>query len=363
MTKPIKMFQLDRLWSEIKDQTLDLIDKSNASGYGQRGPAVTQLETQLKSWSNRKHAITVASCTDALLCAIESLKLPRGSYIATPSLTFTAVASRIVCASMIPYFVDIDEYGHLDLNKIPEICSALIVVDLFGCAMDYDKLAIWQKNNPHCKVIMDAAQSIETIYNGQYSLSQGHIAVTSFSPSKTIPSWGSGGAIFTDDDEVAKFANLWRTHGKENNEDTAAMYGANSMLGTMEAAQILVVADKRHYRRARREEIAKHYINEMRLTTLKPLPQRGIHTWHKFVIHAGEYQDAVVARLKENNIECKVFYKPLIHQEPLYENFPQTDMTNSKKFIETTIAIPCQSTLNVDEVGRIGDILRSFKCV
>jgi UDP-2-acetamido-2-deoxy-ribo-hexuluronate aminotransferase len=361
MTTPIKMFQLDRLWNEIKDQTLALIDESNATGYGQRGPAVTKLETQLKILSNRKHAITVASCTDALLCAIESLKLPRGSYIATPSLTFTAVASRIVCAGMIPYFVDTDEYGHVDLNKVPELCSALIAVDLFGCAMDYDKLNIWQKNNPHCKVIMDAAQSIETIYKGLSSLSQGYIAVTSFSPSKTIPSWGSGGAIFTDDDEIARFANQWRTHGKESNEDIATTYGANSMIGAMEAAQILVAAEQSHYRRSRREYIANHYTSEMQKTVLKPLPQRGVHTWHKFVIDAGEKQTNLIAWLQKNNIECKIFYKPLIHQEFLYADFPHGPMENCERFVQTTVAIPCQSTLNTDEIGRIGDALRSFK--
>jgi perosamine synthetase len=263
---------------------------------------------------------------------------------------------------MIPYFVDTDEYGHVDLSKVPETCSALVVVDLFGCAMDYDKLAIWQKNNPHCKVIMDAAQSIETTYNGISSLSQGYIAVTSFSPSKTIPSWGSGGAIFTDDNEVAKFANQWRTHGKESNEDIATTYGANSMLGTMEAAQILVAAKQREYRRSRREDIAKHYINEMRQTTLAPLPQRGIHTWHKFVIDAGENQAALIEWFKENCIECRIFYKPLIHQELLYADFPRSDMTNSERFIKTTLAIPCQSTLSVDEVSRIGNALRSFVC-
>lgn len=157
MTHSIKMFQLDRLWNEIKDDALSLIDTSASSGFGQKSKAVKDLENLLCNISNRKYAITTASCTDALTCAIESLNLLPSSLIAVQSLTFIAAATSIRRSGMIPYFVDVDAYGHINLELIPKSCKAVIVTDLWGCAMDYDILRQWQVDNPNVFIIMDAA--------------------------------------------------------------------------------------------------------------------------------------------------------------------------------------------------------------
>ncbi|NDB56972.1 hypothetical protein EB001_00740 [bacterium] len=357
----IKMFQLDRLWNEIKDDALSLIDSAAATGLGQKSKAVKDLETALSTYSNRKHVITTASCTDALTCAIEALNLPPKSLVAIQSLTFIAAATSIIRSGMIPYFIDVDECGHIKLETIPKNCSAVIVTDLWGCSIDYEKLQNWQKENPNIFVIMDAAQSIESSLNADKSLSQGIISVTSFSPSKTIPSWGSGGALLTDNDKIHNFAKKWITHGKEKNSDFATIFGANSTLGTLEAAQLLSVFISHKERHNRRCKIAESYINALKDSYIKPLPYRGIHTWHKFIIDCVEQREKIIEIFNANGIETKTFYQPLITDEPLYKDFMHTDMNCSNYFSKNLLAIPCQSTLNDNEIFKICEVLSDIK--
>ena len=361
MTYSIKMFQLDRLWNEIKDDALSLINEHASSGLGQKSNAVKELENILSSYSNRSYVVTTASCTDALTCAIESLNLAPNSLIAVQSLTFIAAATSIKRSGMKPYFVDVDEYGHIKLDMIPKSCKAVIVTDLWGCPMDYHALQEWQNNNPNVFIIMDAAQSIETIHNNKSSLKQGFITVTSFSPSKTIPTWGSGGALLTDDEYTFKFAKRWITHGKDKNSDNASMLGANSTLGTLEAAQILSVFKSHKDRHARRNEIAKIYIDSLQDSCIKPLPYRDTHTWHKFIIDCNGKREEVIEIFNNNGIETKTFYQPLITDELLYQDYPKTSLQQSKYFSNNLLAIPCQSTLTDTEVNFISHVLKDIK--
>lgn len=192
-------------------------------------------------------------------------------------------------------------------------------------------------------------------------MSQGFISVTSFSPSKTIPSWGSGGAILTDDEYIYDFVKKWITHGKEKNTDVASMLGANSTLGTLEAAQLLSVFINHSERHQRRIAIANEYTVSISNSYVQPLPHRGIHTWHKFIIDCKNKRDEVMEIFNSNGIETKTFYQPIITDEKIYKDFPKTELTQSKYYSNNLLAIPCQSTLTDDEIKFISNVLKSIE--
>lgn len=358
----IKLFQLDRLWSEIGQEALTNINDVSKHGWGQKGPSIEKLEEWLCNYSGRKHAITVGSGTDALNCILQCIDLPKHACVAVPSYTFTATASAIPRSGLTPVFVDCNSDFHIDLDQVPENIPAIIVVDLFGKAMDYDKIAEFQSRNPTTAIIMDAAQSIETQYKGQSSMKVGIASAVSFAPTKTIPTFGSGGAVLTDDDNLAALARLWRTHGKTKNNQQAVMIGANSMMSSMEAAQLLACVSRHSTWRDRREKIAMLYTlsnNSSRITTPT---SRGQHTWHKFVVtcDSASTREELRTFMLSRGIQTEIYYELLIHREEIfrdnYTNLPQSDQLSN-----ISLALPCQHTLTDNEITIISQALKDFK--
>lgn len=353
----IKLFQLDRIWAEIREHSLASIDYICSQGIAQKGSTVESVEEWLRLESGRKYAITLASCTDALTCILEALQLPPNSLVAVPSYTFIATVNAVRKAGHVPVFVDVTNDFHIDLDQISNV-QAVVLVDLFGLAIDYDYLHTWQQNNPDIVVVMDAAQSIETKYNNEHSMKQGIAAAVSFAPTKTIPVFGSGGAIVTDNEELALYARKWRTHGKNTNGDTMICIGANSMLGSMEAAQLTGCITNHVAWRNRREQIARAYIANIINPSLTAPTTRGEHSWHKFVItcESIETKDALTKFLNERNISTAVYYSPLVHKEYNVD----ISLPNSERLSKCSVAIPCQHTLSDHEYQTIAQALKDF---
>jgi dTDP-4-amino-4,6-dideoxygalactose transaminase len=139
------------------------------------------------------------------------------------------------------------------------------------------------------------------------------------------------------------------------------MLGANSTLGTLEAAQILSVFKNHKDRHIRRNEIAKIYTDTLHDSYIKPLPYRDTHTWHKFIIDCNGRREEVIEIFNNNGIETKTFYQPLITDELLYKDYPKTNLQQSNYFSNNLLAIPCQSTLTNDEVNFISNVLKVIK--
>ena len=365
----IKLFQLDRLWQEIRQDALADIDAVASQGYAQRGPSVENLEKWLRDYSGRRNAITVASCTDALRCSLQFLfKDYNNSFIAVPSYTFAATVHAIKNAGCTPVFIDVDEDYHMRVDTIPAWINGIVTVDLFGLAQNYDGL-----RNLGVPVIMDAAQSIETFdEQGRSSLNQGWASCTSFAPTKTIPAFGSGGAILTDDDDFAEWARRWRTHGKITNSDMSVCYGANSMMSSLEAAQVLCGVQRHLAWRQRREDIANIYTASINSRLITAPNTRGVHTWHKYVIRCQDQGVRVRFQnyMKERGIDTQLFYNPLVHQEHIYANDADVfhepaicdfKLVNSEWLSNRSVGIPCQHTLTDQEVNIISTALREYK--
>jgi dTDP-4-amino-4,6-dideoxygalactose transaminase len=176
----------------------------------------------------------------------------------------------------------------------------------------------------------------------------------SFSPSKTVSSWGSGGALLTDDADLADLARRLRLHGKSNNNDASIHAGMNSMISTFEAACVLAGLELSESCQRRRQHIAQYLIDNSvySSSTDRNLSQ---HTLHKLVFQSENRSD-VIDRFKKAHIDCVVHYSRLINDEPLYGTASAMPVSDRLKNVSFTV--PNQHTLTDQEVERIGELLK-----
>lgn len=347
MTDKITLFQNSRIWNSIRDQVYDMVDLEHGLGLAQNGPLTVQLEKELAARYGRKHCVTMANCTDALTTAVALLDLKPGSLVGVPNYTFTATAHAVARAGHTVVPVDVSSNYCVDTSRCDDM-QALINVDLFGNMNNWtmlDQLGI--------PVINDAAQSLESYDGRAWSVTKGVISCVSFSPSKTISSWGSGGALLTDNDDLAERARKLRLHGKSRNDRKAIAPGLNSMMSTFEAAAVLVGLQHSQSWLARRQHIARWLVGRSRYPCANDLdlPQHGLS---KLVFQC-EDRERVKAQFQNNGIDFAIHYEQLINDEPLYRSNTQMPVSDKLKHISFTV--PNQHTLTDTEVERIAEIL------
>lgn len=344
----IKLFQNERIWSQIKNQVLALVDKEHSlSGMSQNSALVKNLESRLAEQFGKKHCITTASCTDALVIACEVLDLPEQSKVGVANYTFTATGHAIARSGHTVVPIDVTDNYTIDVDRIKHV-DAVIAVDVFGNMSNWSRL-----NELNIPVINDAAQSIESHNGISASAGNGLISCLSFSPSKTISSWGSGGALLTDVDEYADLARRLRLHGKLSNNNTACSPGLNSMLSSFEAACIWIGLDYSEQWQQRRKEIANYLISASQYKS-------GLdtdlfrHTYHKLVFQT-DNRNQTIKKFTEKNIDCAVHYNLTISDETLYNTHNSYPLSDKLKSI--TFTVPNQHSLTDEEVERIAEVL------
>lgn len=348
MSDKIALFQTERAWTQIRDEVFSLTDQYHRLGIAQNGEPAQLLETELCQRFSRKYCVVTGSCTDALDLALQALKLPRNARVAVSNYTFTATAHAIHRAGYRVVPVDVTENYTIDVNRIGQV-DCVVPVDLFGNMSnwhDLDRLRV--------PVVNDAAQSLESNNWQGWSPSKGSISCVSFSPSKTISSWGSGGAILTDDADIADLARRLRLHGKTRNDDTAVGAGLNSMMSTMEVASVLVGLRYSDDWRDRRTKISEYIRSNTKLTCGNDNNLMR-NTYHKLVFQS-DRRDELVAQLNEQGIGAAVHYRQTINDETLYQtkkSFPVSDRLKS-----ITFTVPNQHTLTDAEVERIVEALK-----
>jgi len=342
----IALFQNQRNWTQIRDQVWTMLNEDHQQGLAQNSALVQRLETRLATTFHRKHCVTTASCTDALIIAIWCLNLPPQSRIAVSTYTFTATAHAIVRAGHIPVAIDVVDNYCIDVSQIKD-CAAVVAVDIFGNMSNW--AALDQLGIP---VICDAAQSLMSHNGTTWSANQGTISCVSFSPSKPISSWGSGGAILTDDDDIAVMAQLLRLHGKKKNTDASIAPGMNSMISSFEAACISVGLELATQWQRRRHEIAQFLIAQSQHQCVLDTNLRA-HDYSKLVFKSPQ-RDIVISQFQQRDIDVIIHYQRPIHRENLYAaDCPQADQLAKESF-----TVPNQHTLTDREVEQIAETLQ-----
>ena len=348
MSDKIKLFQTERAWQEIREQVWTLTEEQHLTGQAQNGSITRDLESRLAKKFNRKHCITTANCTDALTISLISLGLPKHSMVGVSNYTFTASAHAIARAGYTAIPIDVTNTYCVDPNKVKHL-SALVAVDLFGNMSDWTEL-----NKLDIPIVNDSAQSLESHDGVNWSAGYGKLSCVSFSQSKTISSWGSGGAVLTDDDELAAICKKLRLHGKSKNDDLAIHPGLNSMLGSFEAACITAGLDRMDHWLERRRKIAEYLVTESQYPTGLDMTLQS-NTLHKLVFQS-QNREHIRKKFVDAGIDCPIHYINMINDEILYRNnceFPVSD-----KLKNITFTVPNQHTLTDVEVERIAKELK-----
>lgn len=291
------------------------------------GPEVAELEEKLANYTGAKYCITVANGTDALQIAQMALGIGPGDEVITPGFTYIATAETVALLGAKPVYVDIDPKTY-NLNPalleaaITTKTKAIIPVSLYGQCAEFDAInAIAVKHG--IPVIEDAAQSFGATYKGRKSCNLSTIACTSFFPSKPLGCYGDGGAIFTNDDELAKVMRQIARHGQDRRYHHIRV-GVNSRLDTIQAAVLLPKLAALDDEISARQVVAKKYsellstlIDDTKQSLIKPphIVSHNISAWAQYTIEVSERED-LQGKLKQSDIPTMVYYPIPLNKQP-----------------------------------------------
>jgi Predicted pyridoxal phosphate-dependent enzyme apparently involved in regulation of cell wall biogenesis len=317
----IDFIDLKTQQARIKDRLDAGIARVLAHGQYILGPEVGELEEKLATYADVAHCVSVANGTDALQIAQMALGIGRGDEVIMPGFSYVATAETAVLLGARPVYVDIDPRTYnLDPASLEAAITprtrAIIPVSLYGQCADFDAInTIAAKHG--IPVIEDAAQSFGASYKGRKSCNLSTIACTSFFPSKPLGCYGDGGAIFTNDAELAKVARQIARHGQDRRYHHIRI-GVNSRLDTLQAAILLAKLEILDDEIALRQQAAQTYGRLLGETGGVVAPMTESHNtsaWAQYTVRVRD-RDAVQARLKEAGVPTAVHYPIPLNRQP-----------------------------------------------
>ena len=365
--EPIRFLALDREFELHRDEYLEAMTRCLEKGQVVGGEETESLEAEIATATDRRHAITVSSGTDALLIASTALGIDEQWRVLVPAYSFIATASTMRHRTSNLHFIDVDDQYHLDLNlteghHVENGKLLLVPVGLYGNPLDHESFQS-QADRIGASILEDAAQSLGSSLNGHKGGSLGAISTLSFSPTKTVPAFGNLGAITTDDDELADRCRTIRKHGKSAAHLPAEHLGYNGMPSTMLASQLRVTFRHLESRQARRDDIAAAYLEAISGNPLvSPPPRResGVHNWHKFVIRCSA-RDQAKKHFAEHGIQTQAHYPLPLSEETRLNSASAEKTPQSIEFSRTSLTLPMYPSLTDSEVERICEAIGSFQ--
>ncbi len=361
----IEFIDLKSQQIRIKDQIDAAIQRVLAHGQYILGPEVAELEEKLAAYTGAKHCITVANGTDALQIAQMALGIGPGDEVITPGFTYIATAETVALLGAKPVYIDIDPRTY-NLNPalleaaITPRTKAIVPVSLYGQCADFDAInAIAARHG--IPVIEDAAQSFGATYKGRRSCNLSTIACASFFPSKPLGCYGDGGAIFTNDDELARVMRQIARHGQDRRYHHVRV-GVNSRLDTFQAAilveKLKIFEDELNKRR----EIANKYnqlLEKSEEITFPHIAQCNQSAFAQYTI-AIKNRDLVASRLKAHGIPTTVHYPTPLNKQPAVADvdamLPVGDMA-----AQSVLSLPMHPYLHEAQQTSIVEILVSLQ--
>lgn len=342
--------------ARIKDRIDAGIARVLAHGQYILGPEVAELEEKLAAYTGAKYCISVANGTDALQIALMALGVGPGDEVITPGFTYIATAEAAAVLGAKPVYVDIDPRTYnldpalLEAAITPRT-KAIIPVSLYGQCADYDAInAIAARHG--LPVIEDAAQSFGATYKGRKSCNLTTIATTSFFPSKPLGCYGDGGAIFTNDDELAKVMRQVARHGQEKRYHHVRV-GMNSRLDTLQAAILLPKLEILDDELAARQRIADEYARLFGEAGIGQ-PHVEAHSrsaWAQYTIRV-EDRPAVQDALRGAGIPTAIHYPLPLNKQPAVAD-TAASLPHGDLAAEQVISLPMHPYLQEAQVATI----------
>ena len=350
----IDFANLNLAYQEHKDSFDTAIEKVVSSSSFIMGKEVSVLEKNLSNFTGAKHAISCSNGTDALLLAMMALGIKPGDEVITTPLTFISTAETIAFLGAIPIFVDIDEKTYnIDVTKIEgkitNKTKAIMPVSLYGQIPDMDiiNMIALKYNLP---VIEDGAQSFGATYKGKKSCNVSTIGTTSFFPAKPLGCFGDGGAVFTNDDDLAEKMISMRIHGQTERYHHKYI-GMGGRLDTLQAAILNVKLDSYDNDILRRQRVATNYTNMLQGKVIVPFIKiDNTSVWAQYSIRV-KNRDIIQQKLKEKGIPTAVHYpKPLHLQECFkYLGYNLGDFSISELVSNEIMSLPMNPYLTREE--------------
>lgn len=307
--------------NRIKDKLDAAIQRVLEHGQYILGPEVAELENKLAEFTGAKHCISVANGTDALQIAQMAFGIAPGDEVITPGFTYIATAETVALLGAKPVYVDVcPKTYNLDPKKLEAAITpktkAIIPVSLYGQCADYDAInTIADKHG--IPVIEDAAQSFGASYKNKRSCNLTTVACTSFFPSKPLGCYGDGGAIFTNDDELATVIRQIARHGQDRRYHHIRI-GVNSRLDTLQAAILLPKLEIFEEEMKLRNHVAKRYsqlLNDSGIKTTPYVEQHNISAWAQYTILV-KNRTQVQQKLQQAGIPTAVHYPIPLNKQP-----------------------------------------------
>jgi len=339
------------------------------------GPEVRELEEKLANYVGVKHCVTASSGTDTLLIALMALGIGSGDEVITTPFTFIATGEMIALLGARPVFVDIDPHTYnIDPAKIEAAITpktrAIVPVSLYGQCADFDAINAIADNHG-LPVIEDGAQSFGATYKGRKSCGLSTIGSTSFFPSKPLGCYGDGGALFTDDDILAKAMREIRIHGQDRRYHHPRI-GINGRLDTLQAAILLAKLDRFDEEIARRQKVSAGYTALISLLR-GDVADEAIHAIHpphiephntsvyaQYTIQV-DNRDAVASSLNKTGIPTAVHYPVPLHNQPAFAGFPQTPQPISERAAKRVMSLPMHPYLTTEQQQQIISVLKGLQ--
>jgi UDP-2-acetamido-2-deoxy-ribo-hexuluronate aminotransferase len=354
----MQFIDLKAQYDALRDDVGEAIQRVLDHGQYIMGPEVVEMEQALAFYTGAKHCIAVASGTEALLMSMMALGIGHGDEVITTPFTFAATAETIALLGAMPVFVDVEtDTCNIDPklieDKITAKTRAIIPVSLYGQPCDMDEInALAARHN--LPVIDDAAQSFGAEYKGRKSGALAALTCTSFFPSKPLGCYGDGGAIFTDDDELALACREIRVHG-QSRRYVHTRIGVGGRMDTLQCAVILQKLKRFDWEIERRLAIGARYHALLDAAGIGRVTQRPDRTsvYAQYTVFVDD-RPAVQERLKAAGIPTAVHYPIPLNRQPAYSNRSGGGATPKSDYVaERVMSLPMHPDLSEEQQDEI----------
>lgn len=359
----IEFIDLKTQQARIKTEIDAGIQRVLAHGQYILGPEVAELEEKLAQYVGAKYCITCANGTDALQIAQMALGIGVGDEVITPGFTYIATAETVALLGAKPVYVDVDPKTYnLDIHKLEVAITprtkAIIPVSLYGQCADFDAInAIAAKYN--LPVIEDAAQSFGATYKGRKSCNLSTIACTSFFPSKPLGCYGDGGAIFTNDDELAIIIRQIARHGQDRRYHHICV-GVNSRLDTLQAAILLpklAILDDEIQARQKVAETYNQLFNEVGIMTTPFVENYNQSAWAQYTIQVDNRAE-LQEKLKTQGIPTAVHYPIPLNKQPAVKD-ESVSLPVGDAIAERVMSLPMHPYMHKNDIEFVAKTIKN----
>jgi len=372
--KNILMVDLVGQYEKIKDQINQNIINSLQKGKFINGPIVKEFSQNLSNFLNVKHVIPCANGTDALQIAYMALGLKSGDEIICPSWTYISTAEAATILGVKTIFCDVDSNtfnvtAEFIEPLITKKTKAIVVVHLYGQSCNMEAILNLAKKH-NLKVIEDNAQAIGCEYTfsdgeKKYTGTMGDIGTTSFYPTKNLGAYGDGGAIFTNNDNLAKKIKMLSNHG-ESKRYHHSFIGINSRLDSIQAEVLNVKLNYLNDYNQARNQMAENYNKVFKSVEQLQIPElnkNSTHVYHQYTLKVlNGKRDDLMKYLEQNEIETRVYYPIPVHKQKAFSNYSNISLNNTDELVTTCLSLPIHSEIeNSSQKDIIDNVLNFFK--